>query len=323
MELALDPVDPATLRGWTPVRVSVMTGEIDWALVDEPFAEPFFEQTVDRAMRHPFNLAFARRTPLATLDALAADAPEIAPTGFIFHMSRCGSTLIAQMLAQLPSAIVLSEPQPLDALLRLRGHGVDDVTLCRWLRAMVSALARPQSGRRPLFVKWHAWHALELPLIRRAFPGVPWVFVFREPRAVLRSHERMPGAEVTAGMIGSPSVGNGTATMDAEPAEEHAARVLAAFCDAALAQGEAKACAFVEYAGLPGTVFSELLPLFGVAPAAHELVRMRDAVTRDTKAPSTLSAGPAHVAWPRIEEAATRWLDAPYAALRAASARAR
>ena len=325
MELALDPVDPATLHGWTPVRVSVTTGAIEWALIDEPFMEPFFEQTADRAMRHPFNLAFSRRTPLATLDALAAIAPERAPAGFIFHMSRCGSTLIAQMLAQLSPAIVLSEPQPLDALLRLRGRGVDDVTLCRWLRAMMSALARPQSGRRLLFVKWHAWHALELPLIRRAFPGVPWVFVFREPRAVLRSHERMPGAEVMAGMMGSPGDGIGTAPGDAEPADEHAARVLAAFCEAALAQSDAKACAFVEYAGLPDTVFSELLPLFGVEPAADELVRMRETAGRDTKAPSTLSAAPAggRVAWPGIEQAAVRWLDAPYAALRAASARAR
>jgi len=311
------------LHGWTPVRVSVTTGEIDWALVDEPYKEPFFEQTVDRAMRHPFNLAFARRTPLAALGELAAVAPELAPAGFIFHMSRCGSTLIAQMLAQLSSAVVLSEPQPLDALLRFRGRGVDDVTLCRWLRAMTSALARPHGGHGPLFVKWHAWHAIELPLIRRAFPAVPWVFVFREPRAVLRSHERMPGTEVTAGIFGSPGAGIGTT--DVQLPEEHAARVLAAFCDAALAQRDAKAYAFAEYAGLPDTVFSELLPLFGVVPSPDQRRRMREAARRDTKAPSTLAAAPAdgRVAWPGIEEAAARWLDAPYAALRGASARAK
>jgi hypothetical protein len=325
MELALDPLDPATLRGWTPVRVSVMTGEIDWALVDEPFAEPFFEQTVDRAMRHPFNLAFSRRTPLATLDALAAVAPELAPAGFIFHMSRCGSTLIAQMLAQLSAAIVLSEAQPLDALLQFRRRGVDDATLCGWLRGMMSALAGPHVSRQRLFVKFHAWHVLELPLIRRAFPGVPAVFVFREPRAVLRSHERMLGAEVTAGMIGGPGLAVGTAPADAEPAEEHAARMLAAFCAAALAHGDPNPCAFADYAGLPDSVFSQLLPFFGVVPTAEERTRMRDKGRRDTKSPSTLSAGPARggVHWPGLEQAAVRWLDAPYAALRAASARSR
>jgi hypothetical protein len=325
VEPALDSVEPVTLHDWTPVHVSALTGEIEWALVGAPFAEPFFEQTVDRAMRDPFNLAFSRRTPLATLDALAEGVPELAPAGFIFHMSRCGSTLIAQMLAQLSPAIVLSEPQPLDALLRFRGRGVDDATLCRWLRGMVSALARPQTGGRRLFVKFHAWHVLELPLIRRAFPAVPWVFVFREPRAVLRSHERMPGAEVTAGMIGSPGLGIGTATADAVPAEEHAARVLAAFCEAALAHRDSKVCAFAEYAGLPDTVFSELLPFFGVAPTAEERTRMRAVALRDTKPPNTLSALPAGwpAAWPGIDQAAVRWLDAPYVALRAAAARAR
>jgi hypothetical protein len=240
-------------------------------------------------------------------------------------MSRCGSTLIAQMLAQLSPAIVLSEPQPLDALLQFRSRGVDDATLCGWLRGMMSALAQPPAARQRLFVKFHAWHVLELPLIRRAFPGVPWVFVFREPRAVLRSHERMPGAEVTAGMIGSPGLAVGTAPADAEPAEEHAARMLAAFCEAALAHRDPNVFAFVDYAGLPDSVFSHVLPFFGVVPTAEERTRMCDTARRDTKSPSTLAAGPTggRVDWPGIEQAAARWLDAPYAALRVAAARAR
>ncbi|MEA2786087.1 MAG: hypothetical protein QOF71_2191, partial [Candidatus Eremiobacteraeota bacterium] len=250
---------------------------------------------------------------------------ELAPAGFIFHMSRCGSTLIAQMLAQLSPAIVLSEPQPLDALLQFRRRGVDDATLCGWLRGMMSALAQPPAGKQRLFVKFHAWHVLELPLIRRAFPGVPCVFVFREPRAVLRSHERMPGAEVTAGMIGSPGLPIETATTDAEPPEEHAARMLAAFCEAALTHSEPNTCAFADYAGLPDTVFSQVLPFFGVVPTAQERTRLRETARRDTKSPSTLSAGPTggRVDWPGIEQAAARRLDAPYAALRAAAARAR
>src|SRR5438270_314368 len=141
MDAPLDPLAVAALRAWTPVRVGVKTGEIDWALVDAPFADHFFETTAERAMQHPFNLAFGRRTPLAALDALHAKAPGVAPAGFVFHMSRCGSTLIAQMLARLSATTVLSEPQPLDALLRLRGR-VDDDTLIGWLRAMAADAGR-------------------------------------------------------------------------------------------------------------------------------------------------------------------------------------
>ncbi len=66
---------------------------------------------------------------------------------------------------------------------------------------MVGALGRPRRAERRLFVKFHAWHVLELPFIARVFPHVPWIFVFREPRVVLRSQAANPGAEVLAGTI--------------------------------------------------------------------------------------------------------------------------
>ena len=40
------------------------------------------------------------------------------PSGFIFHMSRCGSTVISQMLAALAEHVVVSEAGPIDALAR-------------------------------------------------------------------------------------------------------------------------------------------------------------------------------------------------------------
>jgi hypothetical protein len=320
--LALDSLSTAALAAWTPVRVRVKSGEIDWALLDEPFVEPFFEQTADLAMQHPFNLAFAQRTPLAVLDRFA-HVPAIAPAGFIFHMSRCGSTLIAQMLARLSHTIVLSEPQPVDALLRLRRRGVDDDTLIAWLRAMIGALAQPRRGEQRLFVKFHAWHVLELPFIARAFPSVPWVFVFREPRAVLRSQIASLGAEVVLGTIDPAYVGLDVAAGYAMPSGEYAARVVAAFCEAALRHSGAGRSAFVEYAALPDAVFSELLPFFGVRAGRAEASRMRDAARLDTKDAGAAFRARAERAdsTDEIERLAATWLDAPYAALRAAAAR--
>jgi hypothetical protein len=322
MGAPLDPLAAAALRAWTPVRVGLNAGEIDWALVDAPFTDPFFETSAERAMGHPFNLAFGFRTPLAVLDALHAQAPGVAPAGFVFHMSRCGSTLIAQMLARLSATIVLSEPQPLDALLRLRGR-VDDDTLLGWLRAMVSALAQPRNGERRLFVKWHAWHVLELPFIARAFPGVPWVFVFREPRAVLRSQARSRGAETILGTIDPAYLGLGYETGYAMPPGEYGARAVAAFCDAALRYAGTGRSAFVEYAALPDAVFSRLLGFFGVRAGAADAERMRDVTALDTKdvgdgrPPRAEHADPSG----EIERLAAALLDAPYAALRARALR--
>src|SRR5262249_57696026 len=87
-----------------------------WHLGGVRFTDPFFEQTIATAMAHPFNLLFR---PATQLRALAAPAtPELRPAGLIFHMSRCGSTLVAQMLAALAGNVVLSEPTPLDHVLR-------------------------------------------------------------------------------------------------------------------------------------------------------------------------------------------------------------
>jgi hypothetical protein len=309
----------AQLRAWTPIWIRANGAEplVDWAIVDEPFTDPFFEQTVERAMQHPFNRVFAQRTPIDVLEDLAAVESGLAPNGLIFHMSRCGSTLVAQMLAAVASTIVLSEAQPLDALLALRSRRTcDDELIVRWLRATTSALARPGAGERRLFVKFHAWHVLELPLIVRAFPDVPWIFLFREPRAVLRSHDKSPGAEALAGTLDPAYAGIEPRDAPFLPQDEYRARMLAAFCEAALRHADVGQGRFVDYAALPEIVLSELLDFFGVALDDGDAQRMHHVTGRDAKRagaafrPRALEYGA-----PELDRLAARWLDAAYQAL--------
>jgi hypothetical protein len=316
----MDSLGPASLRGWTPIRVST-AGEplIDWAIVDEQFTEPFFEQTIERAMRRPFNRVFARRTTLAALDGERADEG-VVPAGFIFHMSRCGSTLIAQMLAQLSSSIVLSEAQPFDALfgLRRRIAGLDDETLAGRLRAMLNAIVRPRAAGQRLFVKFHAWHVLELPLIARAFPQTPWAFVFRDPRAVLQSQMQTAGAEVVAGALDPTLLDIDPTALAQIPQDEYAARALAAFCKAALRNGGLGRSAFVDYAALPEIVPQALATFFGVTPSATEAERMREVTRLDTKGNRSDFQPRGEEQLPAGQERlAAQWLDALYLELRA------
>ncbi|HZY58394.1 MAG TPA: hypothetical protein VFE56_01445, partial [Candidatus Binataceae bacterium] len=117
MDDAADPVIP-TGPDWIPaqVRWAPEGALVDWChLGDLRFTAPFFEQTITAAMSHPFNLLFGVTTGL---DALPPASFELRPAGLIFHMSRCGSTLASRMLAALPRNVVLSEPVPLDQVLR-------------------------------------------------------------------------------------------------------------------------------------------------------------------------------------------------------------
>src|SRR6266542_3419017 len=84
--------------------------------------------------------------------------PGLSPSGFIFHMSRCGSTLISQMLAALPQNIVISEAGPIDSLLRTNFHDPSFADDRRpiWFAWVVSALGQRRSGQEQhFFIKFN------------------------------------------------------------------------------------------------------------------------------------------------------------------------
>ena len=190
-------------RDWLPIAVVQRCGalHVDWAWFGaEQLRAPFYEDAIRRALSLPFNRAFRYRTGLHDLIAQAATAESLAPSGFIFHMSRCGSTLAAQMLAALSDSIVISEAAPIDAVVQL-GRGLSDDDAVRALRAMIAVFGRKRGDQRGdhsrrYVIKLDCWHTLALPLFRRAFPDVPWVFLYRDPVEVLVSQMRQRGMQM-------------------------------------------------------------------------------------------------------------------------------
>src|SRR5947207_1604841 len=92
-------IDSAQLDGWIPARLIWPDGQprVDWCYLGrETFCDPFFDQTIGECLRVPFNLLFSHRTPMEVLGQWHDMRPGLQPTGFIFHMSRCGSTLISR-----------------------------------------------------------------------------------------------------------------------------------------------------------------------------------------------------------------------------------
>jgi hypothetical protein len=59
-----------------------------------PLAEPFFSHTIDR-LRKEDPPPREMETDMETLLRVGARLPQVRPSGFIFHISHCGSTLIA------------------------------------------------------------------------------------------------------------------------------------------------------------------------------------------------------------------------------------
>jgi hypothetical protein len=273
--------DTSALVGWVPYRLiwrgSVAT--LDWCYLGERrFTHPFFEDTVRECLGRADGGPPRRRTSLDVLGAVAAARPSVPPSAFIFHLSRCGSTLVSRMLATLPSAIVISEAEPIDAV--LRAEPADRVITAEereaWLRSTIAVLGhRRQPEERHLFVKFDAWNVLALPLIRRAFPGVPWLFVYRDPVEVLVSHRRQPGRHAVPGVIDlgveiEPAAASGQAALDA-----YAARVLARLCTAAADAYRPGEAWLLSYRDLPEAVWTSLPDVLGIELTESDVERMR------------------------------------------------
>lgn len=262
--------------GWLPARITEDEApKLVWAhFGDARLTEGFFDDSLRVAQQRPINQLLQPVTPLSGLLGGAPATPP--PDGFIFHLSRCGSTLVAQMLAALPTALVLSEAPPIDAAVRFGSAEL--------LRAVIGAYRR--RGEARCFVKLDSWHSLSLPLFRAAFPDVPWIFLHRDPIEVMVSQIRRRGIHTVPGLV--PPEQLGLEPLAGPPDADYCARVISHIGEGAAEHFALGGGIAVDYAELPDAVADRILPHFGILPSDAERAAM-DAVTRrDAKRPGML-----------------------------------
>jgi hypothetical protein len=210
----------------------------------------------------------------------------LAPTGFIFHMSRCGSTLISQMLAASSRHIVISEAEPIDTVVQARRARPDlsEEEHIAMLRSVVGAFGQMRSGEEQhFFVKLDSWHAMALPLFRRAFPSTPWIFLYREPVEILVSQSRKRGMHMVPGLLGDVFDPKPSEVMTAP--EAYGGHVLARVGESVLRDYVPGSSLLVNYTGLPEAVWTDVLPHFGVHCSAIDRAAMAEVCQYDAKNP--------------------------------------
>jgi hypothetical protein len=271
-------VELADLAGWTPIRLVLHPPQpvVEWCdLRGLRFEEPFFDQTVQRwttgAAPRP-----VIRTTLQELQALDGER-SLDPAGFIFHMSRCGSTLVSRLLSTLPGMIVASEPGPINSLLEADPERVHEDAQVAVLRLLIRALGRIRNGDETGYVvKLSSWNVRLLPLFRRAFPDTPRIWVQRRPAEVM--------ASILAGPPGWMRLRNDPRRAEylfgLDPvavarmtAEEFCASALAAML-ASWRDEAGEGALVLDYGDLPGAVWERVAPFLGLAPGAANLARM-------------------------------------------------
>lgn len=270
------------LHGWLPIRIWPVAGQwrVDWCwFSDTPLHQPFFRDAVEDALRLPFNQAFRRQTPLSALTEWQAQSPGLAPSAFILHASRCGSTLISQMLAGLDDHIVVSEPPPLDALLRSDLPAEERRAA---ISGLLSAYGQRRGGKEQrLVIKLDAWNIGEWPLLQECFPDTPWLFVYRDPLEIAVSHLRRPGMHMVPGMLGDCVLEDG---LPFEGREDFIARRLGRLLEAGLAHCRDSGGMVVNYSELPEAMGGRLAAFFGVS--AEQRQRVFATTTQHAKQPS-------------------------------------
>jgi hypothetical protein len=312
--------------GWIPIRVyPEATGyRVDWCYFgSRRLTEPFFRDSVQIALQEPFNLAFRQDTAIDALLDWAQVQPGIQPTAFIFHTSRCGSTLLSRMLMVLDSHVVVSEAPLLDAVLRAHyTRPLPAEVQVAWLRATLSALAQRRIGTESRFVvKLDAWNITELPLMRSAYPDVPWIFLYRDPLEVATSQLKMPGAYMVPGVLGPSVASIGADEAIAMPRVEFIARILGRIFESGLEGCRAFGGRPVHYRELPDALWTSLAADFGVPTDAVSVAALRDAARPDAKNPYFEFASDTEqkrcAASEELRHAVDRWAAPAYAALEA------
>lgn len=311
-----------------PVDAVVVDGRpgLLWMqMSDVTFSEPFFQQTIDRVRAENPDRPerFTEFDALLQLDQILT---RVEPAGFIFHSSRCGSTLLANACRCLNNSIVLSEPNPVDKLVaRFITDAVDHVKESLYsvlLRAVVNALGQREVGEQRLFVKFACCSISQLERIRRIWPQVPWIFLYRHPIETIVSNVlNLPAWLVDDDhRILAHITGTSPAEVVEMSIEELCARSIGSFFSTAHTLANDNSM-LLNYNQLSLPAICDILKFFNVPPSADELERIASGTRIYSK--QVLAArefepdadAKQKLATDHVREVAERWAMQPYARL--------
>jgi hypothetical protein len=268
--------------GWLPIEIGfdyqpavVREALVRWMDVGStPLAEPFMTHTIDR-LRAENPAPREMETDVETLLRTGARLPEVRPAGFIFHISHCGSTLIANALKTSLHAVVVSESRAVHATLRRISPEAGPYLAARWdeakraiLSSLFSLFAHYRTGQaEPLVLKFVSIDSMSIGVIRSFWPDVPCVMVIRDPVEVMvttlpgggwMDYKKLP--EVSTALFGWKGLARKTMEMTDE---EYCARVLGSLCAAALDAIDDR-CMVVDYLELNPAKMREIARFFSL-----------------------------------------------------------
>lgn len=194
-----------SLTNWIPYKLIL---EQDQALCrwintgGKPFTEPFFDDTITR-LKTSYAQQWHSAGNVQLLPAWSQQLRSISPTAFIFHISRCGSTLLAQLLGLNPRHIVLSEVPFIDDVVRapFKQHPQGRFDQEEMLDAAIRFYGQQRNDEDKLFIKTDSWHVFFYKTLRKLYPEAAFILLYRKPQEVIRSHQKRRGMQAVPGVV--------------------------------------------------------------------------------------------------------------------------
>lgn len=221
------------LKNWYPVSLSK---DLDKSLckwiyfADTPLTDPFFEESRSKVMSHQINSKpFRVWSSLQLMQQWAREMESIPPKAIIFHASRCGSTLLAQLLGSNSKHISLAEVPFFDDLLRryFFAQKEQKEELLQFLESAIHFYGQKRNGiEEQLFIKTDSWHFFFWKEYRQLYPTVPFALLYRHPLEIFLSHQKLKGMQAVPGLIEPEIFGMTTKEIELLNQEEYLGKVL-------------------------------------------------------------------------------------------------
>jgi hypothetical protein len=311
--------------GWFPVELKLrpLLPAIRWVEFGETrLSDPFFHQTVKKLCANQHTLGKISNFEFILMLAECIESKN--PCCFIFHLSRCGSTLLANAFKAVDSLTVVSEAQPITTLFapydpRRWPYAPDCWERHRnmLLQAVIKVFGQRRGGKeKSLVVKFTSWNMLFLSLVRSLWPTVPCLLVVRDPLQIMLSNLRSPSGWMTRKTMPSfccQLFGWTELELNKMTNEEYCARVIGKLCSAATLALDDQ-CIVIDYENIDAEKLCELVSVSGIRLTSSE----REAVFSATHAYSKDIGRPftndqkMFAPSQRMKEASVRWANREY-----------
>lgn len=272
--------------GLIPIEIDVSRQRLVWLDLDSYHCyEGFFHHSLRMAGALKRARNQAHETLTSDLRALASErvlTDYLYPAGFIFHAGRCGSTLLTKALARSRAHLVFGEAAPLNQIWAVLTDGWRQAIAAEpgqqtIFKHLILAMGRRRlATHRAYFLKFTSFNLLFFDFIRRVFPDVPALFLYRAPTETLVSMLNHPPGWWQSSEMRLRALIAGASVADLENMEPltYAEKALTNLFSAALQAGPG-GLQYLNYDQLTADNLPAILQAFNVTVSPEDLKLMQ------------------------------------------------